>query len=153
MVRSLLILGALAVSSCSHQNGPEQEQKKTLGRGTVVLLTKGRTVRVDVDVARTPEQITRGLMFRKKLGAHEGMLFIFEHEKVQSFWMKNTYIPLDMVFINHEMRVVGIVENAEPMTTTSRRVDAPSTYVLEVRGGFSKAQGISTETSVRFELN
>jgi hypothetical protein len=106
-----------------------------------------------VEVAETETQRAQGLMFRKKLAAHEGMLFIFDREEVQSFWMRNTYIPLDMIFISKKKYVVGIVENAEPMTETSRRVDAPSTYVLEVRGGFAKAQGISTGTRVKLELD
>jgi len=139
--------------ACSHQNSSSGTTDKALRKGTVVLETKGRTVRVQVEVAETPEQRARGLMFRKKLAAHEGMLFIFNREEVQSFWMRNTYIPLDMIFISKKMYVVGVVENAEPMTETSRRVDAPSTFVLEVRGGFAKAQGIAEGTRARFELD
>ena len=136
---------------CPHNNSPDKKQP--LSRGAVVLETKGRTIRVQVEVARTDEQRARGLMYRKSLGAHEGMLFIFGNEEVQSFWMKNTYIPLDMIFITREMKVVGFVENAEPMTDTSRKVDAESTYVLEVRGGFVKAQGITTDTRVKLDLD
>jgi uncharacterized membrane protein (UPF0127 family) len=117
----------------------------------VVLQTAGRTVRVRVEIVRTPEQRARGLMFRQKLAELHGMLFLFDRQEVQSFWMENTYIPLDMIFIDEKMRVVGVVENAEPLTTVSRKVNAPSRYVLEVNGGFCRRHGIGKGTSVAFE--
>lgn len=70
------------------------------------------------------------------------MLFIFPNEEVQSFWMRNTLIPLDMIFINEQGVVVGIVENAEPKTLTSRSVGIPGKYVLEVPGGWSAKVGL-----------
>ena len=91
------------------------------------------------------------MMHRRALPARRGMLFIFERQEVQSFWMKNTYIPLDMLFINEALEVVGVVENAEPLTTSSRQVAAPSRYVLEVNGSFAKKHGLVPGTKVRFE--
>ena len=145
----LLWSGATPVLlGCTHGR---REGEGQLGRGTVVLESGGRTVRVAVEVAREPEQRARGLMYRRELAPRHGMLFIFDEEQVQSFWMQNTYIPLDMIFINRKMEVVGIVENAEPMTTTSRRVDRVSIYVLEVKGGFCRAQGVTVGAGARFE--
>jgi uncharacterized membrane protein (UPF0127 family) len=149
-MRWTLVIGA-ALCCCNHNNGATQKEQP-LERGIVILESEGRTVRVEVEVARTPEQRTRGLMFRKELKPHHGMLFIFDREEQQSFWMKNTYIPLDMIFIDDGLKVVGVVENAEPMTTVSRRVDGPSRYVLEVRGGFAGSQGIAAGTRVKLEL-
>ena len=79
------------------------------------------------------------------------MLFIFNEQQLLSFWMKNTLISLDMIFIDKTMKVVGVVERAEPKTLTSRNVGAPSLYVLEVNGGYAKQHGISAGTKVRFE--
>lgn len=118
---------------------------------TVILQAQGRSVRVEVEVARTTEDRARGLMYRRELAPYRGMLFVFEIEEVQSFWMQNTYIPLDMIFIDAKKRVVGVVENAEPLTTVSRRVDVPSLFVLEVNSGFARRHGISPGASVSFE--
>jgi uncharacterized protein len=90
-------------------------------------------------------------MYRKELAAQRGMLFIFDEEEVQSFWMKNTYIPLDMIFITKNMFFAGVVENAAPLTESSRRVSSPSKFVLEVNAGFVKRHGIGAQTEIRFE--
>lgn len=79
------------------------------------------------------------------------MLFIFPDEKVRSFWMRNTLIPLDMIFISQAKRIVGIVAQAEPRTLTSRSVGVPSKYVLEVRGGWSERSGIRSGSQVEIE--
>jgi uncharacterized membrane protein (UPF0127 family) len=78
------------------------------------------------------------------------MLFLFEGQEVHNFWMKNTLIPLDMLFIDRDRKIVGIVENAEPQTLTSRRVDQPSKYVLEIGGGVAARLGIRPGTKVEF---
>lgn len=140
----------LTLLACSHSPSPTGGSSQ-LPEGTVVLSTGGRTVRVRVEIVRTPEQRARGLMFREKLAELEGMLFLFDRQEVQSFWMENTYIPLDMIFIDERMQVAGIVENAEPLTTISRKVNAPSRYVLEVNGGFCRRHGIGKGTKVTFE--
>ena len=79
------------------------------------------------------------------------MLFLFDREQDHAFWMENTLIPLDMIFIDDGGRIVGIVERAEPLTRTPRRVDGPSRFVLEVNGGWSKAHGVAKGDRVRFE--
>lgn len=79
------------------------------------------------------------------------MLFLFPSERPLSFWMKNTLIPLDMVFIRADKTVLGIVENAEPMTETSRFVPGNSQFVLEIGGGLAAKLGIQSGQSVAFE--
>jgi len=78
------------------------------------------------------------------------MLFLYQNEDIRHFWMRNTLIPLDMIFISADLRVVGIVENAEPQTETIRQVPQPSQYVLEVNGGYAAAHGIAAGTPVEF---
>jgi hypothetical protein len=117
----------------------------------VVLRPEGRPeVRVRVELARTGQEHGRGLMFREHLDPDAGMLFLYENEDIRRFWMRNTLIPLDMLFISGDHRVVGIVKNAEPQTDTVRQVDRPSQFVLEVNGGFAATNGITVGTPVEF---
>lgn len=119
---------------------------------SVELFPAGRApVLVKVELARSPAERSRGLMYRKHLDADVGMLFLFEGPQQLTFWMRNTYVPLDMIFIEPSMRVLGIVENAEPQTETSRSVPGLSQYVLEVNAGFSREHGLGPGTMVRFQ--
>jgi uncharacterized membrane protein (UPF0127 family) len=118
----------------------------------VVLMPAGRDpVSVRVELARTEAERRRGLMFRQSMPQDAGMLFLFDRPEQLAFWMRNTYIALDMIFIEPSMRVLGIVENTEPMTDTSRLVPGISQYVLEVNAGFSRRYGLTAGTAVRFE--
>ena len=78
------------------------------------------------------------------------MLFLLGDDEDHAFYMRNTMIPLDMMFIRADKTIAGIVENAEPRTETLRRVGLPSRYVLEVNGGFSAAHGVKAGARVRF---
>jgi uncharacterized membrane protein (UPF0127 family) len=106
---------------------------------------------IDVEVAATRDAETRGLMWRTELADGKGMLFIFNGETVHNFWMQNTLISLDMLFIAADGTVVGIVERAEPQTTSSRSVGKPSKYVLEVPGGFCAKFGIAAGSKALVE--
>ena len=140
----LLALGLLAVALGAGCGGGEDAPM-------VVLRPEARPeVRVRVELARTGQEQARGLMFREHLDADAGMLFLYEAEGTRTFWMRNTLIPLDMIFISGDLRVAGVVENAEPQTDTPRQVDRPSQFVLEVNGGFAAAHGITAGTPVEF---
>ena len=142
---SFLALGLLAVVLGAACGGGDDVS-------TVVLRPEGQPeVRVRVELARTAEERARGLMFREHLDEDAGMLFLYDGEDIRRFWMRNTLIPLDMLLISSDNRVVGIVENAEPQTDTGRQVAEPSQYVLEVNGGFSAAHGITAGTLVEFK--
>ncbi|HEY8212104.1 MAG TPA: DUF192 domain-containing protein [Myxococcaceae bacterium] len=123
-----------------------------LPRGHVVLEGAFGKTAVDVEIAATPASTQRGMMWRRELQAGKGMLFVFDGESVHSFWMKNTLIPLDLIFIRADFTVAGVVENAQPRTLTGRGVDRPSQYVLEVPGGWSSPAGIRAGTRVTFDL-
>jgi uncharacterized membrane protein (UPF0127 family) len=79
------------------------------------------------------------------------MLFVFDRMEHQSFWMKNTFISLDIIFIDETMRVVGVVEDATPLTEDAREVEGDSRYVLEVSAGFARRHAIGPGTVVTFE--
>ncbi len=105
-----------------------------------------------LEVAAEEATRAKGLMFKKAGEVPEkgGMLFVFPQEKKQMFYMKNTYIPLDMVFIDRGMKVVGVLENVPVLNDTPRGVDAKSQYVIELLGGTAKKYDIKAGTSVQF---
>jgi YVTN family beta-propeller protein len=103
---------------------------------------------VYVDVANDPEEQSRGLMFRKSMEWNNGMLFVFEDVKYLSFWMKNMYIPLDMIFVDKDLRIVDIKEDVQPCPLQedicpSYPSKQPAKYVLEVNAGFVQQNGIT----------
>ena len=108
-------------------------------------------IAVGVEIVSTEAQIERGMMFREHLPPDQGMLFLMEKEHNWPFWMHNTLIPLDIIFIASDFKIAGIVENAEPKTDTLREVHQPSLYVLEVNGGFCATHKIAPGLKVAFE--
>ncbi len=108
----------------------------------IFISAKGNKTIVRAEVADTPASRRQGLMFRRHLAADRGMLFVFPHASRQRMWMKNTFIPLDIIFINEKMRIVGVVENARPHSTEMLEVPAPSRYVVEVNAFFCRRFGI-----------
>ena len=118
----------------------------------VIISTKSGTERaIRVEIADTPAKRELGLQYRRELGDDQGMLFLFPAESVQTFWMKNTPIPLDMIFIGSDLKIVGIARDAVPFSTTTRSVGVPSRFVLEIKGGLAKQKGIEVGAAVRFE--
>jgi uncharacterized protein len=101
-------------------------------------------------VARTDADRDRGLMFRERLGDREGMIFLFDEEAEHAFWMKNTLIPLDMIFVDGASQVVGVVERATPGSLAPRSAGR-SRAVLEVRGGWAAERGVRAGDRVTVE--
>lgn len=131
---------------------PEPENPMLVQRGKVTVRTRaGRELRLDVEIAANDADRTRGLMFRHAMPEASGMIFVFPEEAFHSFWMKNTFIPLDMLFIDADGRVVGVVEQAQPRTLTGRSVEGESKYVLEVNGGWCARNGVAAGDSVQLE--
>lgn len=102
-----------------------------------------------VELADTPESITMGLMYRESMPDNVGMLFVFSDEAMRSFWMKNTLIPLDIIYLDADKKVVSIQHNARPCKNTISRCpsypsEKPAMYVLEINSGLSKKMNIKT---------
>ena len=115
-----------------------------LDRGPVAVIRgPGGAVEVSLEVAATPAERERGLMYRTSLAEGRGMLFVFDEDGNHGFWMKNTVIPLDMLFIARDGRVVGIHPDATPLSTAQIGVGAPLRYVLEVPGGWARRRGVA----------
>ncbi len=106
---------------------------------------------VSVELAASDAARTRGLMYRTALGADRGMLFSWSREEPRSFWMRNTCIPLDMLFIAADGTIVGILEQVPTLNTLPRSVPCPAQHVLEVNAGWTRAHGI--EPGQRVDLD
>jgi uncharacterized protein len=101
-----------------------------------------------MEVAATADARAKGLMFRRDMDAGHGMLFLFPREEPLSFWMKNTYLPLDIIFVGRDWRVVGVVENAVPLTEEPRGVPGISQRVIELNAGEARKVGVRAGTQV-----
>lgn len=138
----------------SQRTQPQQQlgtPQPKLPVGTVVLEVPPRApLTVKAEVASTDVQRQMGLMWRTTMAEDEGMIFLFEQEQPLSFWMRNTVLPLDLIFIDSEWKVVGSVENATPFTDDPRGVPGLSQYVLEVNAGYVAKHGITPGTEVRY---
>jgi uncharacterized membrane protein (UPF0127 family) len=151
----LLLALAACSSGAKHDDAPntipEPVKAPPVDHPKVILDTPRGPVTVNVEVVATQPKIEKGLMYREHLPPDDGMLFLMGQEKPWTFWMHNTLIPLDMIFIKKDMTVAGVVANAEPKTDTLRKVDTPSLYVLEVNGGYCASHGVVDGAKVTFE--
>ncbi|MBW2146918.1 MAG: DUF192 domain-containing protein [Deltaproteobacteria bacterium] len=121
---------------------PAKEPSLADGARVTFISAEGNKTTVRAEVADTTDSRRRGLMFRRHLASDRGMLFVFPHASRQKMWMKNTFVPLDLIFINEKLRIVGVVENARPHSTAVLEVPAPSRYVVEVNAFFCRRFGI-----------
>lgn len=149
-MRSLVLVGLLG---CADADAPRARPVDPAAPVQVVL-TPARgapEARVTVELAVTPQTIQRGLMHRTELAPDRGMLFVMDRDKDWAFWMRDTLISLDMIFITRDLTVAGIVPRTTPRTDRPRRVGAPSRYVLEVNAGWAAAHHLAPGDRVRFD--
>jgi uncharacterized membrane protein (UPF0127 family) len=118
----------------------------------VEIVTRAGVQVFDVELAATPEQRSKGLMFRKELPAGQGMLFDFGAETPVSMWMKNTYISLDMIFIRADGRIARVAENTVPLSEAIIPSGAPVKSVLEVPAGTARRLGIAAGDRVAHRI-
>ena len=111
---------------------------------------------IDVELATTPKEMTIGLMNRTNLPENRGMLFIFDEEGIYKFWMENTLIPLDMIWLDENGKIIYIEKNAVPCHTPTCPAFGPeysSKYVLEVNGGYTERHKINVGDKARIDIN
>lgn len=111
-------------------------------RDRLHIVTQNARFAFSVEIADTPDKRSKGLMFRQSMAEDAGMLFTFERDQVASFWMKNTEIPLDMLFISRDGRIADMHRNAQPHSLRSIRSKVPVFAVLEINGGLAARLGI-----------
>ena len=119
---------------------------------TLEIVTKNGVHVFTVEMAQTDEERQKGLMFRKELPEGKGMLFDFKPDQDVAMWMRNTYIPLDMLFINADGTIRRIAENTEPLSEKTITSGGPVRGVLEVIGGTAKKLGIAAGDKVAHPL-
>jgi len=143
-MRYLLLPLLLILPACSPQAAEQASIHPVSGLEVIPLTitSLGKTHRFRVEVARTPQEQARGLMFRTEMGPDEGMLFPYDPPRVLSFWMKNTVLSLDLIFIGPDRRVINVAANAVPYSEASIVSDAPAIATLELNAGRAKELGI-----------
>ena len=156
---TLLVFGLTLLSSC-------KEDKKVIPKDKVVVSFKNEgtlTLKkadsdtiiktIAIEIADDDYETQTGLMYRTKLETNHGMLFIFPDVQMRSFYMKNTKIPLDIIYINEDLSIVSIQKNAKPMDETSLPSEAPAKYVLEINGRLSDTWQLDVGDKINFSLN
>jgi len=159
-IAQLLAALALALSACSPgvAEKPAAARSAAVARHPVsglevvplVVRSGARVHRFRVELARTGSEQGRGLMFRDRLGANEGMLFPFDHPRMAAFWMKNTVISLDIIFIGTDGRILNIAANTVPYSLESVLSDGTAKAVLELSGGRAAQLGINAGDRVEW---
>lgn len=141
MKRAFLLFCFLFLLSCTSK----QE--------VVTLITATSEIPVSVEIADEMNEQTIGLMYRTELALDHGMLFLFSEEKQRVFWMKNTKIPLDIIFVDGSGRIVDIKENFEPCVVSDceKYYSLPALYALEVNAGFVAENKIGVGDSLHFK--
>ena len=147
--RRLLLGAPLALlAGAAFAQGNDIQFKKS----SLVIVTGGREIKFDIELALNDAEHSLGLMFREKLGPYDGMLFDFHREAPVSFWMKNTLIPLDMIFIAADGTIRSIHANAVPHSTETIPSQFPVRAVLEINGGSAKLLGIKPGDKVKHPI-
>ena len=136
-----LLLALLATTACAA--GPDTaEPFEYLQQSDVTILSGERSHQFRVWIADTPLRRSRGLMFIRELAPDRGMLFLYDFPQFAYFWMQNTYVSLDLLFIGPEGRIVNIAEHTTPLSTRMIESEAPVAAVLEVIAGTVDELGI-----------
>jgi uncharacterized protein len=129
-----------------------QSSEITFTKSSLVVVTASREIKFEVELALNDAERARGLMYREKLGPYDGMLFDFYQDAPVSFWMKNTLIPLDMVFIASDGTIKHVHANAVPLSTDAIPSQFPVRAVLEINGGSARLLGIKPGDKVKHPI-
>ncbi|WP_298520592.1 DUF192 domain-containing protein [uncultured Kordia sp.] len=139
----ILLCIATALVSCGESNNNAKVQTADIaftkeGELTLAKVSGEDIVTLDIEFAETDYEIQTGLMYRKSMKENQAMLFIFPYSRPQSFYMKNTYIPLDIIYLDENKKIVSFQENAEPLNEAGLPSEVPAMYVLEVNAGLAE---------------
>ena len=144
MIIILIIVGFFVVNNFIEKNEPEVEYYTFKKEGELTFTDSlGNTkTKIDLEIADNEYERQLGLMNRKSMEENQGMIFIFPREEYQSFWMRNTLIPLDMIFVNKDQKIITIHKDTKVLSAQSYPSTAPAMYVVEVTGGFTDRHNI-----------
>lgn len=135
---SVLLLAMLVQGARAQENSPTEFP--------VIRLQAGLHI-IQAELGATPEQRSRGLMFRKSLGTNQGMAFVFDTPGLHCMWMRNTYVPLSVAFLAEDGSIINIAD-MQPRTENSHCATRPARYALEMNQGWFKKRGIATGTRI-----
>ena len=144
----------ISLSSCKEDKKVIKQTEVSFtkeGELSIIKATSDSTkVVLDIEIAKTDYEIQTGLMYRNAMAKNQGMLFVFSDVRERSFYMKNTRIPLDLIFIDENKTIVSFQKNAKPLDESSLPSNAPAKYVLEVNAGRTDAWGVAVDDVVDF---
>ena len=152
MKRIALAICLTALSACAPQEAATTEAAREDGLTTLSITTESGRHDYLVEVARTSEEQARGLMYRQEMARDRGMIFPFSSVRPASFWMKNTYIPLDIVFYTPDMTVESVAANTIPLSTQPYSSLGPVGGVLELNGGEAARIGMKPGDRISVDL-
>ncbi len=148
-MRVFLMLGLLLMAAM-HPGSGKAQGLQPFEFDTLTIVTQDNEQHdFTVELAQSPEQRALGLMYRQDLAEDHGMLFIYSRPNEASMWMKNTYISLDMLFIDARGRIVRIAERTEPHSLRAISSGRPVRAVLELKGGTAERLGLTTDAQVK----
>ena len=148
--RRVLAFGGAMLAAAALRVPAAMAQGTTTSK--LVIQTGYGQMHMTVDVARSQAELSRGLMFRRSMPEAYGMLFDYQQPKVVTMWMKNTFIPLDMIFLDNDGVVLHLVERTVPLSTSTISSTVPVRAVLEVNAGISKRIGLRRGDRVYHEI-
>jgi len=157
-VGQILVFIFLAFLSCKNDAKREIKTESisfTKEGELAIIATETDTIKAnfDIEIAENEYETHTGLMYRKSMKKDRGMLFIQPIESLQYFYMKNTEIPLDIIYINSGMKIVSFQKNARPLDENSLPSNVPAKYVLEINAGLSDQLGLQVGDSISFSRN
>jgi uncharacterized membrane protein (UPF0127 family) len=150
------ISGTNSSAPASSEPASAKENIDFQKEGTLQFLKAGSDEiikEIDIEVSDSDVERNQGLMYRQSMKDGEGMLFIFDKSERQSFWMKNTYISLDIIYLDASLKIVSIGKNTQPLSQNPVRSEGQAKYVVEVPGGFTDAYGIQNGDKISYQLD
>jgi uncharacterized protein len=150
---AVIIVAIALLFSNVFQHNPKNNQYtfRKDGELSFVDSTGKNLVKIDIEIAGNDFDRELGLMFRKSMEMKQGMLFIFPEESIQSFWMRNTEISLDMIFVNKERQIVTIAKNTTVLSDQTYRSTKPAEYVVEVDAGFCNNFNVKVGDEIKWK--
>jgi uncharacterized protein len=139
----LLLLSVVLMMAACGSKHPDS------GLTIIKMDVAGHTVKAEV--ARSIEEQSRGLMYRRELGPDDGMLFVYDDDRVLTFWMKNTFVPLDILYLKAD-GTIATIKQMNPQTTHTHSSEVKVRYALEVNQGWAKKNGVEVGAKVVFKL-
>ncbi len=161
---TLIIIAAFAIIYIFKPTGNSiQTRKKKMNYESPYQFTKNGELifqsaegeyitKIEIEIANTEAKRALGLMYRNKMREDRGMLFVFDDEQYRSFWMKNTILPLDMIFVNSKLEIINIRKNTRPFDESQYISTAPAKYVIEVNAGFTNRYNIKSGDKISFRI-